>query len=223
MSRVGRTTFYKNTLRIDITHRMPSCVDPQYWHRHLLTIRDIQTIVSYVPAHFIWLICLIHQIDCPWFALRPTMCESEHMTISAKSTAIRLLLAQYPNRISHNRLNIDSTESLCHIPPLPAYVIKEDIFSQLRTGISPSLMPRCLLATQIPSIPFILSYLGFDWLPVAFEGSAICCTRVVKESIYTSVPFVSPGGDGFTHAPMVCIYNDIVYCLTDESVLFSTP
>lgn len=226
MSRVHQSTFQKHNLHFEITHRIPSCIHPAYWVRHALSLRDIQTIVSFVPAQYIWLVAYVNQIECPWFALRPTVSSDDYMTVSAKSTAMRLLLMRYhPDQqvCISNKLNITSPESLSHIPPIPSYILDHSTFSKLRMCISPPLVPRCLLdLDSIPTVPFVLVYMDKCWLPVAFEGPAICCTCIVDEQSYLyTIPFTCPTGDSYAHAPMVCIHDNVTYCLTDESILFT--
>jgi hypothetical protein len=203
---------------INIRSNLPTCVLPSYWKRHSLSRRDIDAILAYVPTKVIWMSALLCGIPCPWFSLRSSAASKLEVTFSGKSLAVDLLLKQSGMTPStDHKLDLCSIESLEHIPPIPKDRIGEFDFLRLSTGIISHLLPRSLLSLNEPitEVPILYEYKGGLLLPVGLEGDSICCNVVIPEDIYCKYRL----GTGITHQPQVCIYQDIVYCLTDELVL----
>lgn len=206
--------------RIQIQSRLPTCILPEYWKRHGLSRRDIDTIISYIPTKLVWMSAMLCGVPCPWYSLRSSAASPWDVTLSGKSQAVDLLLHKLDLRTSQvHKLDVDSIESFEHIPPIPKYTIPEKVFDHLASGLASQLLPRVLLGATEPvgSIPLLYDHVGSAWVPVGIEGDAICCNAVVRETDYV---YRDDRRAGFTHAPMVGLYEGVVYCLTDELVLF---
>ena len=201
---------------LQIQTYIPTCVTPEYWQRHTLSRHDIETIVSYVPTLFLWLVALTHGLHCPWYSLRTSAASTLDVTMSGKATAIELLLTTLGIQPSStNRLDLHSVESFEHVPPVPRHTIPTADFLRLTHNLVGPLLPRCLLLDTdlIPQIPFIWSYRGLPLVAVGLEGDVVCCHVVVPEANYVYNP------QGYTHAPLVGLFEGVVYCLTDEVLL----
>jgi hypothetical protein len=202
-----------------IRSRIPTCVLPDYWRRHNLSRKDIDTILSYVPTKVIWMSAMTYGIHCPWFTLRSSSASTLDVTLSGKAVAIDLILERTQIQPSlQSKLDIDSIESFEHIPPIPKSTISRADFVHISSGVVSHLLPRILLVPNEPigTVPFIYIYNGMEVIPVGIEGDSICCNAVIRESLYT---YQHESGRGYTHDPKVCRYNDVVYCLTDELIL----
>ena len=200
------------------TH-LPTCIHPEYWRRHALSRKDIDTIVAYLPTRMLWLVALGHGILCPWFTLRTSSSTALEVTMSGKSVAIDTMINKLGLALSStNRLDVDSVESLEHIPPVPRSVIPEADFLRLTSHLTVTLLPRCLLndTDPIPSIPYIWTYKDMQVVAIGLEGDVVCCNVVIPES-----DLISPLRGGYTHAAAIGIYEGRVYCLTDEVLLFA--
>ena len=199
-----------------IQSRVPTCVKPDYWRRHNLSRKDIDTIIAYVPTKVIWMSAMVHGIGCPWFALRSSSSSVMDVTLSGKSQAIDLLLEKTQLTPSElNKLDVTSIESYEHIPPLPKSTISLADFNLISCGVVSQLLPRRLSET-IGMIPLVYRYKDMDVIPVGIEGASICCNIIVPEVSYT---YVAEGVRGYTHDPKVGLYQGVVYCLTDELIL----
>lgn len=209
-----------NGSSMHIRSRVPTCVGPDYWRRHNLSRKDIDTIISYVPTKVVWMAAMANGICCPWYSLRSSSSSTLDVTLSGKAVAVDLLLSKasfFPS--GTNRLDVESIESFEHIPPIPKSLISAADFLHISSGVVSQLLPRALLLPNEPigTIPFLYRYSGMDVIPVGIEGDSICCNVVIPESLYA---YKEDGGHGYTHDPKVCRYQGIVYCLTDELVLF---
>jgi hypothetical protein len=202
-----------------IRSRLPVCVRPEYWKRHSLSRKDIDTIISYVPTKVVWMSAMTSGICCPWFTLRSSSASTLDVTLSGKAIAIDLLLnkAQIIPSIQ-SKLDVDSIESFEHIPPIPRSKISPQDFGYISSGVVSQLLPKSLLFADEPigTVPFIYNYRGMRVIPVGIEGDSICCNVVVEESLYV---YKDDRGRGYTHDPKVCQCDSIVYCLTDELIL----
>jgi len=206
--------------QIQIQSRLPTCILPDYWIRHRLSRRDIDTIISYIPTKLVWMSAMLCGLPCPWYSLRSSASSPWDITLSGKSQAVDLMLQRLGHQPSLvHKLDVDSIESFEHIPPIPKCPISQGVFDHLSSGLACQLLPRMLLGPLEPvgSIPLLYEHVGRAWVPVGLEGDAICCNAVVLET-----DFVYPNSqhNGYTHAPMVGRYEGVVYCLTDELVLF---
>jgi hypothetical protein len=202
-----------------IQSRIPTCVCPEYWKRHNLSRKDIDTIISYVPTKFLWMSAMLHGIMCPWYTLRSSSASVLEVTLSGKATAVDMILTQLGIQPSmQNKLDTESIESFEHIPPIPKNKISHTDFVHISRGLVSQLLPRSLLILNEPisTVPFIYNHNGIDMIPVGIEGDSICCNAVCKESIYS---YHDVKTRGYTHDPKVCDYNGEIYCLTDELVL----
>jgi hypothetical protein len=202
-----------------IRSRVPTCVCPEYWRRHNLSRKDIDTIISYVPTKVIWMSAMMYGICCPWYTLRSSSASMMDVTLSGKAIAIDMLLAKTNIKpSSQNKLDVDSIESFEHIPPIPRSTINAIDFASISSGVVSQLLPRILLlpSETIGTIPMIYRYNDMDMVPVGIEGDSICCNVVIKESLYT---YMDDIGRGYTHDPKIGQYQGEVYCLTDELVL----
>jgi hypothetical protein len=197
--------------------RLPTCVLPAYWKRHQLSRRDIDTIVSYVPTKLVWMSAVLCGVPCPWYSLRSSSASPTDATYSGKSQAVDCMLQKLSilPSVAH-KLDVDSIESFEHVPPIPKYVLPSEEIVHLSRGLASQLTPRVLLGPSEPLgiIPLVYMYHGQWWVPVGIEGDAICCNALVREADYVH------SGRGYTHAPIVGVYQETVYCLTDELVLF---
>jgi hypothetical protein len=203
-----------------IQSRMPTCVLPDYWARHGLSRKDIDTIVAYIPTKVIWMCAIMYGVPCPWFTLRCSSASVMDITLSGKSLAIDLLVKQAgltPHQNCH-KLDVDSVESFEHIPPIPRHTITREDFTFISRGITSQLLPRRLLTTpdSIGVLPVLYHFNNADWVPVGIEGDAICCNAIQTESSYTYQV-----GGGYTHEPMIGNYRGVIYCLTDELILLT--
>ena len=205
-----------------IRSRVPTCVCPDYWRRHNLSRKDINTIIAYVPTKVIWMSALLYGISCPWYALRSSSASMMDVTLSGKAIAVDLLLERANIKPSdRNKLDVDSIESFEHIPPIPKSTINAFDFALISSGVVSQLLPRILLLPleAIGTIPIIYRYKDLDVVPVGIEGDSICCNVVVKESLYS---YMEGTSRGYTHDPKVGQFKGEVYCLTDELVLLCT-
>lgn len=199
---------------------LPTCVLPEYWRRHNLSRKDIDTIISYVPTKVVWMSALLYGIYCPWYTLRSSSASTLDITLSGKAVAVDLMLEKAQVRPSEqNKLDVDSIESFEHIPPIPRSTINREDFTYISSGVVCQLLPRTLLlpAEPIGVIPLVYLYNGMYVVPVGIEGDSICCNVIVPESEYNR--HRGNKRHGFTHDPKVCSYKDIIYCLTDELIL----
>ena len=202
---------------------LPTCILPQYWKRHTLSREEIDTILSYLPTKFVWMVGMVYGIHCPWFLLRSSASSTMGITLSGKALALEMILGKtntVPRDGGDPVLDIDSIESLEHIPPIPRYYVSPEDFSHVCSGIILDLLPRSLLIPGEPigTVPFMYQYLSMNWIPVGLEGSSVCCNALIKESDYV----YKTDNRGYTHDPKVVAYVGEVYCLTDELILLTT-
>jgi len=193
---------------------------PEYWRRHDLSRKDIDTIISYIPTKVIWMSALMYGIYCPWYTLRSSAASVLDVTLSGKAVAVDLLLEKAGVRPSdRNKLDVESIESFEHIPPIPKSTISPEDFRFISSGVVCQLLPRNLLlpGESIGVVPLVYMYNGMCVVPVGIEGDSICCNVIVPESTYTK--HRDTQRQSFTHAPKVCSYEDVIYCLTDELIL----
>jgi hypothetical protein len=213
-----------DTMMIEVNGHIPTCILPDYWTRHHLSRKDVDTIVAYIPTKIIWLCAMIYGITVPWYSLRSSSSTTMGITMSSKAVALDLILDKVGIKLdSQNRLDTESLESLDHIPPIPKYMISKTDYSLISSGITNDLLPTSLLlpSDSVGIIPIIYSYLNLEWVPVGIEGDSICCNAVVPYKVIQN-DMTSEFRRGLTHDPKVGIYNENLYSLTDELILFST-
>lgn len=206
-----------------IESRLPICLHPSYWQRHSLSFMDIETIMQYIPTKLMWLMAMTLGYTCRWNDIHPGSASSYDVTTGVKTDAMQhiLRLSQYQDT-GTNILYTPSINMYEHTPPIPLHKVSDTVFAYVSTKLVDDYRPLALydIDNVIPSIVYLLEWGGLQWAPIRFEGDYILCTRVQpadeSESFtYWSVP-------GYTHAPMVGLYNSVHYYLSDESMLITT-
>jgi hypothetical protein len=208
------------SMNIVIKGHLPTCILPDYWTRHRLSRRDVDTIVAYIPTKIVWMCAILFGISCPWYTLRSSSSSTMGITMSSKAVAIDMILEKTGLRLEDiDRLDTESVESFDHIPPIPKYLLSRPEYDSISCGITNDLLPRSLSLPSEPLgiIPIIFPYMGLNWIPVGIEGDSICCNAVRREDEHIQ----TESRPGITHDPKVGIWNEIVYFLTDELVLFT--
>jgi hypothetical protein len=208
-------------MQMTITLYVPTCILPEYWHRHGLSRKDIDHIVSYIPTKMLWICALAFNIRCPWYSLRVSASSIFAVTMSSKAVAVDLLLSHTQIKVSDvDTLETQSPDSFDHIPPIPMHSIDDGSFATISSGIMDDLLPAVLMDEDnvIPILPIMYQFMNRYWVPIGIEGDRICCNAVMLHTEY--MKNTSNVRMGITHAPRLGMYNSTLYCLTDECVLF---
>lgn len=207
-------------LTMNVYGRLPTCILPSYWSRHSLSRKDIDTIISYVPTSLLWKCAILYGITPPWYSLRSSSSSSMTVSLSGKAIAVDMLLHHtkiFPPT-NESILDVDSVESLEHVPPIPRYYVTRDIYHSLHNNICSQLVPEKLLLSgdTIGTISFLYTFLDRQWVPVSIEGASICCNAVIKKSEYKTYENFTCG---YTHLSKIGKFENDLYLLTDELIL----
>lgn len=192
-----------NDTVITVNSDLPPCLSETYWQRHLLTLRDINTVVSTVASDTVWLVCMLDGIDVASGSVKTSFDCCEGLLISGKTTAIKKLLKLREPLIGSIDV-IDDAD--LHQPPLPRHFIGEHEMKTLATIICGRI--NCLTPEVVPGV---FAFLECLWIPTNAEGVALVLYRLSEIKNFTrDTPVL--------YRPLLCQYNNIVYGLTDEVI-----
>ena len=203
-AKAGTRTEY----RMDI----PSCVDPEYWRRHQLSLLDIQSIIEHIPSWYVWCISVVYNRFCTWSTVQIAYSTPHRLIVNNKSMALQNILKQmkYVPRATH-RIDPMSHTVFNHLPPIPKYYVPHETFGRLVHNIVPNLAPVCFQAVP-GTIPYCESFMGRLWVPVHMNGDKIClhALNTPNNTVNTSVAIV--------HQPLVGMYQNALVSLSDEVI-----
>ena len=198
----------------EYTMHIPACIDPEYWHRHQLTLVDIQSIIEHIPSWYMWCISVVYSRFCTWSTVQIAYSTPYRLIVNNKSMALQNILKQVGyNPLSRVVDRIDQTSHTVfdHVPPLPKYYVPHDTFNRLVCNLVPNLMPLCFQA-QAGVIPYCELFMDRLWVPTHRNGNKIClCALHTSENTtHTSTALVQQ--------PVVGLYRNVVTALSDEVI-----
>jgi hypothetical protein len=223
---------------INIIVRLPAILKQKYWKFHDLSKKDIENIVNFVDSKTAWLACMLEGIEVAAGSIKTSHDCAEGLLVSGKSTALKKLIKHFKakrslasnedndntenegddedsgdfekHRITNMPKNDKIDDSDIHSPPIPRHFIGENEIRLVSQIIAPPLNANVAIL-----IPGIYHFKNYIYVPVTTEGSGIVAHRISKIenfNIKKNTPFL--------FLPMLCLFEDVVYGLSDDVIRF---
>jgi hypothetical protein len=198
----------------DYMMRIPSCIDPDYWNRHRLTLVDIHSIVEHIPSWYMWCLSVMYTRFCTWSTVQIAYSTPYRLIVNNKSMAVHNVLKQIKYDFSDRVIDrIDQTSHTIfnHLPPIPKYYVSSDTFDRLVCNIVPNVLPLCF-QSEACLIPYCETFMERLWVPVHINGNKICLHVLnnTENTVNTNT--------AIAHQPLVGIYNNVLRSLSDEVI-----
>lgn len=194
---------------------LPTCILPEYWRRHKLSPDDVRLILTHIPTNVVWILAIMLGFTCPMHVLKISMSSMFDIVVTGKSPIVEDIIRLHVdfqnviNRIPRHRGDT-------HVPPLPEYIIDQQMFADMLRHITNHLLPEKLVPSG-DTIGHISKYFNINdiqYVPIAIEGDVICCQSMIPYDTYTN-PIIS----SHASSPVIGRYNNQKYVLVDEFII----
>lgn len=197
---------------------LPSIIDPLYWKKHRLSLREITLITDIVPSWYLWVSAMIYGKVCTWSSLRISFSDPYSVIVNNKLSAIHFMLTAInyhpPYNYQKDRISTLSHAEYDHTPPLPLYSVSKEVYQKMSTTITPTLFPQRL--QQVPStVMYVVHLLDQEWVPHRIEGDHILLVSLGSSNCQDletdqTLPLCRQS--------LRCIFKGTEYLLTDECI-----
>lgn len=201
--------------------KLPSCVDNNYWLRHSLPQREIETLCNIAPTQLVWCAYMFSGMDLPWYAIKPTSGSPFEIAVTSKSMAIKHITSSFSNE-GPDVLDITRSKQVGHTPPIPLHRVSIDLFNWAQTKVVSHLLPIQLLqpGEEIGIIPATFEFLGNTWVVSSLDGDVVTCNAC--EVYHEQHALDKLDVRSLAHAPKVGMLKKVMYFLTDECIFIES-
>jgi hypothetical protein len=203
---------------VRVRTQLPPFVLPTYWNEYKLSQDDVvnkDKLFKKIPAQLLWLACLVHGIDVSAQCIKPSFAHTDEVLISRGTDALKLLISKTNHRFNNKRnvLDMESTASLEHIPPLPTCEVHESEIPRIA-----NLLTHNLQAFEVCPVDGFYTLHGKQYLPVKLEGDAIFLQRATRYDNYLQSN--KRQRFGYASVPVIAqTPNGELYALCEDGVL----
>ena len=163
----------------------PYFLESSYWKRHSLNFCDVHYLFEISPAHYIWILALIHGVKINKYVMNSKKNIWENISAIARSDVISKLMQKCSEKYVLGEKNVSGPDVFRkevidtqeNIPACPIYTIQKEEFIKNARNIVEYIHINTVL-----DLDFVLNMFQLHWVPIRMDKNGIMC-QLIKQYV----------------------------------------